>query len=204
MMLRVSNTQGTEAPTKGLTPNLAFPLEVLPRQPGNPVPYRFEYIYPRIYKNTYQSDTSKLNADDRTANGQAVKCINGGATTVSVKFDLTLTIPASAENIHPYASNLTLELGSINGEVYTLIQAYTGDKLKSRTVNPGSNPRFGPPFDPLPFVLKDLEIIGKATQNLVIRLTETRIYFNNYDITNSITTISLSNFNATFPQALLA
>ena len=197
-MLSAYSTQETEAPTKGLTPNLAFPLKLLRSQPARINPGINPDINPGTYSNTFQSDTSKLNADDRTANGQAVKCINGGATTVSVTFYLRLIV--DTVNLQPYDLTLTLELGSINDQgVYTLTQAYTGDKLGLRFVDPQLYLSLGPRRV---FVFEYLEIKdAKATQNLVIRLTEERKYINGRG-TNSLSTVSILNFNATFPQPL--
>ena len=189
MMLNASTTQETAAPTQGLTPNLAFHLALVISQYADTNPRIDPDTSPRKHSNTYQSNTSTLNLKDQTADGQALKCMNNGATTVSVKFDLAFT--DNVLSLQPYTSDLTLELGSINDQsVFILTQSYTEDKLKSIRRNPRVDPTF---------VLKDLEIKGaKATQNLVIRLTEIREYLTPSNIFKPFSTISLSNFNATF------
>ena len=184
----------TPATPGGLSPDLEFSLK-----PLKPLTVPLVGVPAALpADNIYQSNTLNLLLKDQTANGQALKCCNGGATTVSVKFDLTLT---ALSNLTTNVKNLTLELGSINEEVYTPIQAYTGDKLKRVVFETPGDPGFGPRRV---VVLKDLEIKdAKAAQNLVIRLTKRREYSDEMDI-NPFSTISLSNFNATFPQALLA
>ena len=165
MMLNASTTQETAAPTQGLTPNLAFPLERLERKPAIGT-------CPRA-SNIYQSDTRLLNLKDQTANGQALKCMNDGATTVSVKFDLALTITRDVEYIQPY--DLTLELGSINDQgVYTPTQAYTGDILQRIFADLRLDRLLDrPTVYPRQSVSENLKIEdAKATQNLVIRITE--------------------------------
>ena len=189
MMLNFYTTQETAAPTQGLTPNLVFTLNLLRSQLESRPASSYSDLYLSGYSNIYQSVTSTLDVKDQTANGQALKCCNGGATTVSVKFDLTSTEKSRALNA--YDLTLTLELGSINDQsVFILTQSYTEDKLKSIRRNPRVDPTF---------VLKDLEIKdAKAAQNLVIRLTEKRKYYTPFEIDSPFTDISISNFNATF------